>query len=86
LSYEHGWMKPDPKLYQVVERQSGQRGPAILYIDDRPENVEAGAQRGWQTILHVDPERSGSFVRKVCGLPPGGILPLSSSSRSPRSL
>lgn len=40
LSYEHGAMKPDPRLYEVVERQTGRRGADILYLDDRPENVK----------------------------------------------
>jgi HAD superfamily hydrolase (TIGR01509 family) len=52
LSYEHGAMKPSAKLYEIVERASGRRGGEIVYIDDRPENVEAGAARGWQGILH----------------------------------
>ncbi|MFN7138840.1 MAG: HAD family hydrolase [Limisphaerales bacterium] len=53
LSYEHGSMKPNAKIYEVVERISGKKGDAILYIDDRLENIEAGAKRGWQTIHHT---------------------------------
>jgi HAD superfamily hydrolase (TIGR01509 family) len=69
FSYEHGLMKPDPKLYQVVESKSGHCGPAILYIDDRLENVETGSQRGWQTILHENAETTGSRLSTLCGLP-----------------
>ncbi len=58
LSYEHGAMKPDPKLYGVLEQVSGKRGAEILYLDDRPENIAAGAQRGWQVILQETPEKS----------------------------
>ena len=58
LSYEHGAMKPDARLYEVVERQSGRTGEKILYLDDRPENVAAGAARGWQVILQESPEKS----------------------------
>lgn len=58
LSYEHRSMKPEAKIYEVVERISGKRGDALLYIDDRLENIEAGAKRGWQTILHVSPEET----------------------------
>lgn len=58
LSFEHRWMKPDPRLYEVVEQKTGRRASAILYIDDRAENVEAGKRRGWQTILHQDPEET----------------------------
>src|SRR5262249_25940708 len=49
LSYEHGFMKPDPALYEIVERNAGWTGAALLYIDDRPENIEVGRHRRWQT-------------------------------------
>lgn len=52
LSYEHGAMKPQAKLYEVVERMTGRKGDGILYLDDRPENVAAGVARGWQVIEH----------------------------------
>src|SRR5262245_17577856 len=45
LSYEHGAMKPDAKLYEVVERITGRHGEQLLYLDDRLENVEAGRAR-----------------------------------------
>jgi HAD superfamily hydrolase (TIGR01509 family) len=65
LSYEHGVMKPDAGLYEVVERQSGRRGAEILYLDDRPENVAAGAARGWHAILHESPEKSRAAIQKL---------------------
>ena len=52
LSYEHRAMKPEARLYEVVERVTGKTGSAILYLDDRPENAEAGVARGWQVIQH----------------------------------
>jgi HAD superfamily hydrolase (TIGR01509 family) len=58
-------MKPDAKLYEVVERKSGRRSADLLYLDDRPENVVAGAARGWQVILHETPEKSLAAVRKL---------------------
>jgi len=65
LSYEHGAMKPDAKLYEVVERQSGRRGADILYLDDRPENIAAGAARGWQVILQESPEKTRAAMHKL---------------------
>jgi HAD superfamily hydrolase (TIGR01509 family) len=58
LSYEHGCMKPASKLYEILERASGRKGGEIFYIDDRSENVDAGAARGWKSILHEDPART----------------------------
>jgi HAD superfamily hydrolase (TIGR01509 family) len=63
LSYEHGAMKPSAKLYEVVERETGRRGGEIIYLDDRAENVAAGAARSWRAILHETPEKSLAAVR-----------------------
>lgn len=60
LSYEHRAMKPDPRIYEVVENVTGRRGAEILYIDDRPENIDAGINRGWHTILQHDPMQTRS--------------------------
>jgi HAD superfamily hydrolase (TIGR01509 family) len=65
LSYQHGVMKPDPRLYEVVEREARRRGADLLYLDDRPENVAAGAARGWQAILHESSEKSLAAIRKL---------------------
>ncbi len=63
FSYEHGCMKPEAALYQVLEQQSGFRGQEILYLDDRPENVQAGLARGWQGLVHDNPEITIARVR-----------------------
>jgi len=57
-SFEVGDMKPEAKIYEVLEKLAGRRGADIVYLDDRPENVAAGAARGWRTILHETPEKS----------------------------
>jgi HAD superfamily hydrolase (TIGR01509 family) len=66
-SYEHHAMKPDAKIYQVLERLSGHAGSAILYVDDRAENIQAGRQQGWQAILHESPDATRRQVA-ACGL------------------
>lgn len=63
LSYEHGAMKPDAPIYEAVERLTGRTGDALLYFDDRPENIATGRNRGWQAHLHLDPETSRERVR-----------------------
>jgi len=65
LSFEHRAMKPDARLYEVVERQSGRREAEILYLDDRPENIAAGAARGWQVILHESPDKFWAATQKI---------------------
>jgi FMN phosphatase YigB (HAD superfamily) len=65
LSYEHGAMKPEAALYAVVERVTCRRGGELLYIDDRPENVDAGRTRGWQVILQDNPERTRDAIERA---------------------
>jgi FMN phosphatase YigB (HAD superfamily) len=67
-SYEHGAMKPQAKLYQVVESVTGKSRDEILYLDDRAENIAAGAERGWQVILHETAEKT------VAGVKESGLL------------
>ena len=58
-------MKPDPKLYEVVERVTGATGEEILFLDDRKENVAAGAARGWQVIHHQSVEETVAAIRQM---------------------
>jgi glucose-1-phosphatase len=64
FSFEHGAMKPELKLYEVAEQLSGRRGAELLFIDDRPEHVVAGEQRGWQGIVQETPAKTrAAFAR-----------------------
>jgi glucose-1-phosphatase len=79
LSCEHCAMKPDAKLYEVVEKLSRKRGAELLYIDDRQENITAGLARGWQSILHETPEKTWQAVERT-GLLSGNSSPFHRSS------
>ena len=68
LSYEEGGMKPDEPIYDVVEQRTGESGAAILYIDDRAENIETGQGRGWQTILQNDEAASVATAEALLGI------------------
>lgn len=54
-SFQVGTMKPDYAIYQhaLEEMQADQY--ECLFIDDREENIQAVATRGWQTI-HLRPD------------------------------
>ena len=49
---------------EVTLQVTGRRGGQILYLDDRPENAEAGRARGWEVIQHRDPAESTAVVEK----------------------
>ncbi len=68
LSFEVGGMKPDEPIYEVVEQRTGESGAAILYIDDRPENIMTGKGRGWKTILQDDESASVARAEALLGL------------------
>jgi epoxide hydrolase-like predicted phosphatase len=65
FSFEHGVLKPAQRIYEIAEQRAGCRGGKILFLDDKPENVEAGASRGWQTICHQSSEESIAAVRAL---------------------
>jgi len=64
-SYEVGAMKPDAKIYAALEKLAGRSAAEIVYLDDRPENVNGGAARGWQAILHETPEKSNAAIENL---------------------
>jgi HAD superfamily hydrolase (TIGR01509 family) len=67
LSYEVKAMKPHPPIYEALEALCGRRGADLLYIDDRADNIAAGAARGWRTILHETPEKTLAALRQELG-------------------
>ncbi|MDP5349345.1 MAG: HAD family phosphatase [Paracoccaceae bacterium] len=56
LSGAMGVTKPAPRIYQMLEDECGLPPAALLFADDRAENIEAAANRGWQTHLFDGPE------------------------------
>ena len=62
-----GVEKPDPKIYVLAEKQTKLKPEEIFFIDNMSENVEAAAQRGWQTFLYDDqhPEEASAELLKI---------------------
>lgn len=56
ISGHLGLIKPDPAIYQTLEEQSGLTGDALIFTDDRRDNIEAAAKRGWHTHLFEGPQ------------------------------
>jgi 2-haloacid dehalogenase len=65
FSFEHGVLKPEPRIYEIAEERAGCHDVEILFLDDKVENVAAGARRGWQTICHRSCRESIAAVREV---------------------
>lgn len=50
-----GLSKPDAAIYERVEQDCGLSPEALLFTDDRADNIAAAAARGWQTHLFEGP-------------------------------
>lgn len=49
-------IKPEAAIYEMLEKDSGLSGAELIFTDDRADNIEAAAARGWQTHLFTGPE------------------------------
>lgn len=49
VSGRMGVIKPDPRIYEMVEEDCGIAPDRLLFTDDRADNITAAARRGWRT-------------------------------------
>lgn len=73
VSGEHGIIKPDPAIYQLMfERMTRDlpdlRPQQIVFIDDNVRNIHTATHLGWQGIHHRDAPTSHACFRRL-GLP-----------------
>jgi 2-haloacid dehalogenase len=54
VSAHLGLAKPDPAIYAALEEGTGLSGAALLFADDRAENIAAAEARGWKGHLFKD--------------------------------
>ncbi|EMI19608.1 HAD-superfamily hydrolase, subfamily IA, variant 3 [Rhodopirellula maiorica SM1] len=64
LSCEVSSMKPDGGIYQVAEKLAGVAPEAILFLDDKPENVAAAIDRGWKAVQCFGGEQAVDALKK----------------------
>ncbi|MBC7855068.1 MAG: HAD family phosphatase [Pirellulaceae bacterium] len=51
LSFQIGAMKPSAAVYERATEIAGVAPHAILFFDDRPENINAASTLGWDAVL-----------------------------------
>ena len=49
-------IKPDARIYEMLEDGAGLSGDALIFTDDRPDNIAAAQARGWRTHLFEGPQ------------------------------
>ncbi len=56
ISGHMGVIKPDAEIYQQVEDDCGIAPSGLLFADDRIDNINVAAARGWKTHLFDGPQ------------------------------
>ncbi|GIW69634.1 MAG: haloacid dehalogenase [Patescibacteria group bacterium] len=68
-SSQVGVVKPDPKMYKIVEERTGSSGKELFLIDDSKENCDGAEKCGWQSYKFMLGEDSGKAscdeIRKI---------------------
>jgi 2-haloacid dehalogenase len=54
VSGEERLAKPDPRIFELLTERSGLPPGACVFVDDKPENVEAARAAGLDGIVFVD--------------------------------
>jgi 2-haloacid dehalogenase len=67
-------VKPNPLIYQMVEADCGIAPENLLFVDDRPENIQVAAFRGWQVHQFDGPQAWADRLVRERLLTPGQSL------------
>ena len=51
VSGRMGVIKPDAEIYRQLEAETGIAPDRLIFTDDKPENIDAAAARGWRVHL-----------------------------------
>lgn len=56
-------MKPEARIYEILERETGHAPGELLFTDDLPANIAAAEARGWATHLFEGPRGLAARLR-----------------------
>ena len=65
ISYQIQMIKPDQEIYEYLLNKYGLLPEECVFIDDRPENVEAAKAIGMSGIQFVDYEQANGELEKM---------------------
>jgi len=60
--------KPDREIYEACVRDLGVKPPEIVFLDDRPENIDGAARLGIHGLLFESPERAALDLAAQFGI------------------
>lgn len=64
LSFQVGAIKPDPAFYQAATKLTGASPNRIFFADDRPENLAAAKNAGWDAVLYESASQINQALRE----------------------
>ncbi|MDG2341114.1 MAG: HAD family phosphatase [Paracoccaceae bacterium] len=56
ISGHMGVIKPDPRIYEMLEQDCGVTPDTLLFADDRQDNIDMAISRGWKAHLFETPQ------------------------------
>ena len=65
ISGHMGVIKPDARIYDMVESDTGLSGAELFFIDDRADNIDAAMARGWQGHVFRQPDGLRDALARV---------------------
>jgi HAD superfamily hydrolase (TIGR01509 family) len=68
VSGEVGFIKPDPRIFDILVARSGLDPSQMVFIDDRTDNVAAAHQLGFAGLLFTEPDALAADLAAM-GLP-----------------
>ncbi|MEU6387955.1 HAD-IA family hydrolase [Streptomyces sp. NPDC046939] len=75
--------KPDPGIYEIAARRAGVARDRCLFVDDRPENVEAAIALGMTGLLYRVPDDLRTALTRLRGGSRGTAAPSPTRPGSP---
>ena len=68
ISGEVGLRKPEPAIFELLLQRLGSPAGSCLFVDDHAGHLQAAAEMGMDTLLHVSPERTIAELGDRLGL------------------
>lgn len=65
LSYRDHVIKPDPKIYRLLQERYGFLPEECVFVDDLQENLDAAKEQGWHTVLFIGYEQMLAALQEL---------------------
>ena len=65
ISSHLGIVKPDDKIYEIVERDTGLNPSELFFIDDRKINCDSAQCRGWPVHEDINAKKLSEHIFSI---------------------